>query len=89
MPQFTPMPTSNQYAKSQAAPATPCPQLGGGTPRPPAALVANWRGWTAHRHLAAVLALRLRPDPGRGGDERRFLDWRDLYFVVLFGSGRW
>jgi 4-hydroxybenzoate polyprenyltransferase len=83
MPQFTPMP-----AKSQAVPADAVP----------ASWVEHAPGWIAPWARLArldrpigtwllfwpcVFGLLL----GAAADERRFLEWRDLYYVVLFAAG--
>src|SRR5476649_2074466 len=83
MPQFTPMPT-----KSQAAPAD--------------ALPTSWvehapprlRPWARLARLDRPIGTWLLLWPcifgllwGAAADERRFLDWRDLYYVVLFAIG--
>jgi 4-hydroxybenzoate polyprenyltransferase len=88
MPQLKPMPTSNQYAKSQAAPAD--------------AVATSWvthapsrlRPWLQLARLDRPIGTWLLFWPcvfglilGAAADERRFLDWRDLYYVVLFGIG--
>ena len=54
---------------------------------PLSALAAADAAGPADRHLAAVLALRLRPGAGRDGGRAPLPEWRDLYYVVLFGIG--
>ena len=82
------MPTTNQYARSQAAPADAIP----------ASWVEHAPGWlqpwarlarldrpigTWLLFWPCVFGLLL----GAAADERRFLEWRDLYYVLLFGIG--
>jgi 4-hydroxybenzoate polyprenyltransferase len=82
------MPTSNQYAKSQAAPAD--------------AVSTSWvahaplrlRPWLQLARLDRPIGTWLLFWPcvfglilGAAADERRFLDWRDLYYIALFGIG--
>jgi 4-hydroxybenzoate polyprenyltransferase len=82
------MPHSNQYARSQAA--------------TPDAIPASWVEYAPRRLQPWARLARLdRPIGtwllfwpcvfglilGAAADERRFLDWRDLYFVLLFGIG--
>jgi 4-hydroxybenzoate polyprenyltransferase len=82
------MTTSNQYLKSQAAPADAVP--------------ANWVEHMPPRVRPYLQLMRLdRPIGtwllfwpcvfglvlGAAADERRFLDWRDFYYVIAFGVG--
>src|SRR6201991_4919172 len=88
MPHLNPMPHSNQYARSQAIPAD--------------ALSTSWvehapywiQPWARLARLDRPIGTRLLFWPcffglilGAAADERRFLEWRDLYFVALFGIG--
>jgi 4-hydroxybenzoate polyprenyltransferase len=88
MPQFTLMPLPNQYLKSQATPLDAVP--------------ASWveyaprglRPWLQLMRLDRPIGTWLLFWPcvfglllGAAADERRFLEWHDLYLVVLFGIG--
>src|SRR5579862_1408224 len=81
MPHLSPMPPSNQYARSQAAPADAIP--------------ASWvehapgwlRPWARLARLDRPIGTWLLFWPcvfglllGAAADERRFLEWRDLYY---------
>jgi 4-hydroxybenzoate polyprenyltransferase len=88
MPQLNVMPTSNQYPKSGAAPADAVPTswVEHAPPR--------LRPWLRLARLDRPIGTWLLFWPcvfglllGAAADERRFLDWRDLYYVVLFAVG--
>jgi 4-hydroxybenzoate polyprenyltransferase len=85
MPQFTPMPSSNQYEKS-----------------PTDAVATSWAAHASPRLRPWLQLMRLdRPVGtwllfwpcvfglllGTAAEERRFLEWNDFYYVVLFGIG--
>src|SRR5437868_5808090 len=88
MPHLSLMPNANQYARSQVAPADAVP--------------ASWvehaphwlQPWARLARLDRPIGTWLLFWPcgfglilGAAADERRFLEWRDLYYVVLFGIG--
>src|SRR5215469_9038508 len=88
MPQLIPMPISNQYSKSQAAPLDAVPTSW-------VEHAPRWlRPWLQLMRLDRPIGTWLLFWPcvfglllGAAADERRFLEWRDLYFVILFGIG--
>jgi 4-hydroxybenzoate polyprenyltransferase len=88
MPQLNAMPVPNQYAKQQAMPADAIP--------------ASWaahaplrlRPWLQLARLDRPIGTWLLFWPcvfglilGAAADERRFLEWHDVYYVLLFGIG--
>jgi len=88
MPQLKLMPTSNQYAKPQAAPADALPSswVAHAPPR--------LKPWLRLARLDRPIGTWLLLWPcvfglilGAAADERRFLEWRDLYYVALFAVG--
>ncbi|MFO1247380.1 MAG: 4-hydroxybenzoate octaprenyltransferase [Alphaproteobacteria bacterium] len=83
MPQFTPMPTKSQAIPLDAVPASwvehASPRLQpylrlARLDRPIGTWLLLW---------PCIFGLLL----GAAADERRFLEWRDLYYVLLFGVG--
>jgi 4-hydroxybenzoate polyprenyltransferase len=88
MPQLKPMTASNQYIKSQVAPADAVPTSWVAHTSP------RLRPWLRLARLDRPIGTWLLLWPcvfglilGAAADERRFLDWRDLYYVVLFAIG--
>src|SRR6195952_4012968 len=81
------MPLSNQYVTSQVtADAVPASWVEHAPPR--------LQPWLRLARLDRPIGTWLLFWPcvfglllGAAADERRFLDWRDLYYVLLFGAG--
>src|SRR5215469_7662752 len=88
MPQLIPMPLSNQYSRSQARPLDAVPTSW-------VEHAPRWlRPWLQLMRLDRPIGVWLLFWPcvfglllGAAADERRFLEWQDLYLVALFAIG--